>query len=66
MKLLLAEDEKDLSRALTAVLGHSGYEVDTAFNGQEAVEILEGIADIGINDQAYKQLGLDALKVLGL
>ena len=33
-------------------------------NGEEAIDILEGIADIGINDQAYKQLGLDALKVL--
>ena len=33
-------------------------------NGIDAVEILEGIADIGINEQSYKQLGLDALKVL--
>ncbi len=33
-------------------------------NGEEAIDILEGIADIGINDQSYKQLGLDALKVL--
>ena len=41
MRLLLAEDEKDLSRALTAVLGHSGYEVDAAYNGQEAVELAE-------------------------
>ena len=33
-------------------------------NGSEAVEILEGIADIGFNDQSYKTIGLDALKVL--
>ena len=33
-------------------------------NGNEAIEILEGIADIGINEQTYKQFGLDALKVL--
>ena len=33
-------------------------------NGIDAVEILEGIADIGINEQSYKQFGLDALKVL--
>ena len=33
-------------------------------NGNEAIEILEGIADIGINEQMYKQFGLDALKVL--
>ena len=33
-------------------------------NGTDAIEILEGIADIGINEQMYKQFGLDALKVL--
>ena len=33
-------------------------------NGKDAVEILEGIGDIGYNDQMYKNLGLDALKVL--
>ncbi|MBO4863421.1 MAG: sel1 repeat family protein [Eubacterium sp.] len=33
-------------------------------NGKDAVEILEGIGDIGYNDQSYKNLGLDALKVL--
>lgn len=33
-------------------------------NGIEAVEVLEGIADIGFNDQMYKQVGLDALNVL--
>ena len=33
-------------------------------NGTEAVEILEKIADIGIMDQQYKNLGLDALKIL--
>ena len=41
MKLLLTEDEKDLSRALTAVLTHSGYSVDTAFDGVEALELLK-------------------------
>ncbi len=33
-------------------------------NGKEAVEVLEGIADIGMMDPTYKNLGLDALKVL--
>ncbi len=33
-------------------------------NTQEAVEVLEGISDIGINDSTYKQFGLDALKIL--
>ncbi|HAJ98347.1 MAG TPA: DNA-binding response regulator [Ruminococcus sp.] len=38
MRLLLAEDEKELSRALQAILNHSGYAVDAVYNGQEAVE----------------------------
>ncbi|MEE3392463.1 MAG: response regulator transcription factor [Lachnospiraceae bacterium] len=38
MKLLLAEDEKDLSNALTAVLTHKGYDVDPVYDGEEAVE----------------------------
>ena len=34
-------------------------------NGDEAVEILEGVADIGLMDVTYKDLGTDALKILG-
>jgi len=38
MKILLAEDEKDLSRALVAVLSHNGYEVTAVYDGEAAVE----------------------------
>ena len=38
MRLLLAEDEKELSRALVAVLNHEGYDVDPVYDGEEAVE----------------------------
>ena len=38
MKILLAEDETDLARALVAVLNHSGYEVDAVEDGEEAVK----------------------------
>lgn len=38
MKILLAEDEKAMSSALSAVLSHSGYEVDCVFDGQAAVD----------------------------
>ncbi len=38
MKILLAEDEHELSRALVAVLEHNGYEVTAVYNGQDAVE----------------------------
>lgn len=40
MKLMLAEDEPGLSRALTAILQHSDYEVDTALDGLTALENL--------------------------
>ena len=39
MKILLAEDEKELSRAVTAILEHSGYTVDAGYNGEEALEL---------------------------
>ena len=36
MKLLLAEDTSDLNRAVTAILTHENYEVDSVFDGEEA------------------------------
>lgn len=41
MRLLLAEDEQALSKALTAILERNNYSVDAVFNGQEALEYLE-------------------------
>ena len=38
MNILLAEDEKDLSRALVAVLEHNGYNVTAVYDGEAAVE----------------------------
>lgn len=38
MKLLLAEDEVELSRALTAILQHSNYTVDAVYNGRDALD----------------------------
>ena len=38
MRLLLAEDEKEMSAALVAILTHSGYEVDAVYDGQAAVD----------------------------
>lgn len=37
-RILLAEDEIELSRALTAVLTHQGFEVDAVYNGLDALE----------------------------
>lgn len=39
MRLLLAEDEKDLSSVVSAILKHEGYDVDVAENGQIAVDL---------------------------
>ena len=37
-RILLADDEKDLARATKMILEFSGYEVDVAYNGKEALE----------------------------
>lgn len=42
MRLLLAEDEKDLSKALVAILEHNHYSVDAVYDGEEALAYLEG------------------------
>lgn len=41
MRILFAEDEKALSRALTAILERNNYSVDAVFDGQAALEYLE-------------------------
>lgn len=37
MRILLAEDERELSNALTAILKHNNYSVDAVYNGAEAL-----------------------------
>ena len=41
MRLLLAEDEKSLSKALVTILEKSHYSVDAVYDGCEALEYLE-------------------------
>lgn len=38
MKLLLADDEIELSNALCAILRHAGYTVDAVYNGRDAYD----------------------------
>ena len=38
MRLLLAEDEKELSDALVTVLKHNNYSVDAVYNGEDALD----------------------------
>ena len=66
MKILLAEDEKDMSSALTAILQHSGYDVDSVYDGQAAMKkALENVYDCLIFDiMMPKMSGIDALKII--
>ncbi|EHL17489.1 response regulator transcription factor [Peptoanaerobacter stomatis] len=41
MRILLVEDEKELSNALTAILKHSNYSVDAVYDGEDALYYLE-------------------------
>ncbi len=41
MRLLLAEDEKDLSRALITILKRNNYSADAVYDGEAALEYLE-------------------------
>ena len=41
MRLLLAEDERELSNALVTILKHGNYSVDAVYNGLDALDYLE-------------------------
>ena len=66
MKLLLAEDEKELSRALVAILKHNHYTVDAVFDGRDAVDYaLNGSYDGILLDLMMPRLdGLEVLRTL--
>lgn len=42
MRLLLAEDERSLSRAIVKILEKNNYSVDAVYNGEDALAYLEG------------------------
>ncbi len=63
MRLLLAEDEKELADALTVLLRHSNYSVDAVYNGEDALEYLRtGLYDGAILDIMMPKL--DGITVL--
>lgn len=53
MRLLLAEDEKSLSRAIIAILERNNYSADAVYDGLEALEYLES--------DTYDRLILDVM-----
>lgn len=63
MKLLLVEDERDLSRSLSKLLKKEAFAVDVAFNGQEALDFL-AVADYDAMILDVMLPGLDGFEVL--
>ena len=63
MRLLLAEDEKELSHALVAILKHNNYSVDAVYDGQDALDyLMSGSYDGAILDIMMPKL--DGITVL--
>ena len=63
MRLLLAEDEIELARALSVILKHNNYSVDVVYNGNDALDYLsDGIYDGAVLD--IMMPGIDGLTVL--
>lgn len=72
LRLLVAEDELELRTVLRKTLTHEGYEVETASNGREALELLRRdahgfdllITDLRMPEKDGEQLLHEALELL--
>ena len=66
MKILLAEDTRDMNHVLTAALTHEGYDVDSAFDGEEALDFARtnGYDAMVLDIMMPKKDGLQVLKEL--
>lgn len=66
MRILLAEDEKELSKALTAILKHNNYSVDAVYNGADALDygLSENYDVIILDIMMPKMNGLEVLENL--
>ena len=66
MRILLAEDEPELNRALVAVFTKNNYSVDSVFDGEEAVTYLtEGDYDCAVLDVMMPKMdGITVLKTI--
>lgn len=63
MRILLAEDERELSDALSAILKHNNYSVDAVYNGSDATDYLcTDLYDCAILD--IMMPGIDGFEVL--
>ena len=66
MKILLVDDERALTEALSAILKQNKYNVDCAYDGEEGLDCaLTGIYDLIILDVMMPKLdGFSVLKIL--
>lgn len=64
MRLLLAEDEKELSNALVTILKIKGYDVDAVYDGAEALEkvLSQSYDGILLDIMMPKMSGLEVLE----
>lgn len=64
MRLLVAEDEKQLNRLITRTLEEAGYSVDSVFDGEAALDYLEAAEyDLAVLDIMMPKLdGIAVLK----
>lgn len=66
MRLLLAEDEKELSKALCAILKHNNFSVDAVYDGQDAFDygLDENYDGIILDIMMPKMNGIEVLRRL--
>ena len=64
MRVLVAEDERDLNRVITKRLKKEGYSVDSCYNGEEALDFIEaGEFDVILLDiMMPKENGISVLR----
>lgn len=64
MKILVAEDEIQMNRVLTTALTHEGYDVDSVYDGQAAIDMAnENAYDVMVMDIMMPvKFGIDAVK----
>lgn len=64
MRLLLAEDEMELSNALVTILKLKGYDVDAVYNGEQALDFIlsQSYDGLILDIMMPKMSGLEVLK----
>lgn len=64
MRLLLAEDEREMADALSAILNHNHYSVDVVYDGEDALAYIENVDYDGVilDVMMPKKNGFEVLK----